>query len=93
MSRSVVLITNHNKPKAIAVLEELRALINTHGVLVAELESKDASDLPAVDDVDLVIALGGDGTILSAAHRCLKPQRPAAGDQHGQGRVHGGVRV
>tara|TARA_R110002072_G_scaffold42064_21_gene118813 strand:+ start:67246 stop:68139 length:894 start_codon:yes stop_codon:yes gene_type:complete len=84
MPRSVVLITNHNKPKAIAVLEELRALIKAHGELVAELESKDANDLPAVDDVDLVIALGGDGTILSAAHRCLTLNAPLLGINTGK---------
>ncbi|MBL4697232.1 MAG: hypothetical protein JKX70_00210, partial [Phycisphaerales bacterium] len=58
MPRAVVLITNHQKPNAIAALEEVRSLIHAHGTLVAELESKEEDGLPPADEVDLVIALG-----------------------------------
>ena len=84
MTRSVVLITNHHKPNANAALDEVRALIEEHGSLVVELESKEDSALPDADEVDLVIALGGDGTILSAARRCLTLRAPLLGINTGK---------
>lgn len=84
MPRSVVLITNHQKPRAIAALKEVRSLIRAHGTLVAELESKEEDGLPSADDVDLVIALGGDGTILSAARKCLTLRAPLLGVNTGK---------
>ncbi len=84
MPRAVVLITNHQKPRAIAALEEVRSLIDAHGTLIAEIESKDADGLPPPDEVDLVIALGGDGTILSAAHKCLTLRAPLLGVNTGK---------
>ncbi|MBL4698930.1 MAG: NAD(+)/NADH kinase [Phycisphaerales bacterium] len=84
MPRAVVLIANHQKPNAIAVLDEVRSLIHAHGMLVAELESQEEDGLPPADDVDLVIALGGDGTILSAAHKCLTLRAPLLGVNTGK---------
>ncbi len=84
MPRAVVLITNFNKPKAIAALDEVRSLIKQHGVLVAELDSRDEDGLPPADQVDLVIALGGDGTILSAARKCLTLRAPLLGVNTGK---------
>ncbi|MGV6814995.1 MAG: NAD(+)/NADH kinase [Phycisphaerales bacterium] len=84
MPRAVVLITNHQKPKSLMVLDEVRTLIETHGQLVAEVESRSDDPLPNPDEVDLVIALGGDGTILSAAHKCLKLRSPLLGINTGK---------
>lgn len=84
MPRSVVLITNSNKPRAMAAVDEVRSLISKHGRLVAELQSFEQNDLPDPDDVDLVIALGGDGTILSAARQCLALCAPLLGINTGK---------
>jgi len=84
MPRAVVLITNRRKPKANAALDEVRGLIKQHGILVAELESKEENGLPDPERVDLVIALGGDGTILSASRRCLTLRAPLLGINTGK---------
>lgn len=84
MPRSVVLITNSSKPRAIAAVNEVRSLISKHGKLVAELESYKDNKLPKAEDVDLVIALGGDGTILSAARQCLALGAPLLGVNTGK---------
>jgi len=84
MSRAVVLITNRQKPNAVAVVDEIRCLIEKHGTLVKELNSRDEDGLPEANEVDLVIALGGDGTILSAARKCLTLRAPLLGVNTGK---------
>ena len=84
MKRSVVLITNRNKPKAMQALEKVRALIERHGRLVCELQTNEEDGLPESSEVDLVVALGGDGTILSAARKCLTLHAPLLGVNTGK---------
>ncbi len=84
MSRSVVLIVNQRKPRAVEALAEVRALIEQHGQLLAVIEADSDEPIPASDRVDLVIALGGDGTILSAAGRVLQLACPLLGVNTGK---------
>jgi len=84
MRRRVALITNRNKPKAAEALEEIRSLILQHGELIAELQTDETNGLPDANKVDLVIALGGDGTILAAAHKCLALRVPLLGVNTGK---------
>lgn len=84
MPRSVVLIVNHRKPRAAEALPEVRALIEKHGRLIAELEADEQEPVPTNGGIDLVIALGGDGTILSAAGRCLQLGCPLLGVNMGK---------
>ncbi len=84
MKRRVALITNRSKPRAMEALGEIRSLIETHGELIAEVQSRENNGLPKPGEVDLVIALGGDGTILSAAHKCLALRAPLLGVNTGK---------
>lgn len=84
MKRSVVLITNRMKFRANAALDEVRDLIERHGNLLCELQTDQNDGLPEPGSVDLVIALGGDGTILAAARKCLALRAPLLGVNTGK---------
>lgn len=84
MRRRVALISNRTKPNAAKALDEIRSLIIAHGELASELHTGEENGLPEPGEVDLVIALGGDGTILSAAHKCLALHAPLLGVNTGK---------
>lgn len=76
-ARKVALILNPNKPAAAAA--EVRGLIERHGELAAEL-SADAGPLPrSALGADLIVVMGGDGTLLSQARRCVGIETPLLG--------------
>ncbi len=72
MSR-VILIANHDKPDVTRALESLRPWLAERATLVAEYAcTPDPQPEPITDvDVDRVIVLGGDGTLLSQARRVV----------------------
>lgn len=82
MGRSVLLIVNRSKPDAVAALDEIRALIARHGSLAAEIDA-DVAPLPDARGAELVMVLGGDGTLLAQARRCVSFGQPLLGVNFG----------
>jgi NAD+ kinase len=79
MTRRVLLIVNPDKPSVRTAAAQVRTLIGAHATLLAEI-SADVSPLPDLArDADLVVVLGGDGTLLSQARRCLGITAPLLG--------------
>jgi NAD+ kinase len=69
MRRRILLLVNRRKSDWSRGGELVRGLIETYGTLVAEYDSGAICDDPMVGRVDLVVVLGGDGTLLSQARR------------------------
>lgn len=79
MGRAVLLLINSDKPEAVAAAEELRDLIGQRGKVVATLDA-DSSPLPKdLPRPDMVVVLGGDGTLLAQSRRCLDLGAPMLG--------------
>lgn len=78
MGRDVLLLLNPRKQDAVDAVPAVRRLIERHGKLVAEIDAGAPFRLPDAS-FDLVVVLGGDGTLLSAARGCAHSGRPILG--------------
>lgn len=89
MPRSVLLVVNPRKPRAVAASSEVRGLIERHGRLIGQVDSTGLSEaLRSFDTAsqrpELVVVLGGDGTILSASRACIELGAPLLGINTGK---------
>jgi NAD+ kinase len=79
MSRRVLLLINRSKPDAVAAAPRVRALVNARGRVVAEHGIEDEFPADIRDNADLVVVLGGDGSLLGAARRGVALSLPLLG--------------
>lgn len=82
-ARRALLVVNPDKPNAIKAVDRIREAIESHGALAGVCEGNTLC-LDDTKDADVVIALGGDGTILSLSRRLLGSDRPLMGVNFGR---------
>lgn len=77
--RRVVVCSTRHKPEAHPLASELAELLRQRGVVV-QLDLAGSSDLVALsDDADLVVSVGGDGTLLAVGRRLAGTNVPVMG--------------
>jgi len=82
MGRSVLLLANAGKPEVVDALPRVRALIERHGSVAGEMEA-DGETITDAQGADLVLVLGGDGTLLAQCRRCANLGLPIVGVNFG----------
>lgn len=74
--RKVMVVPHPHRPDAVAAAEELHSLLDKTAVTVSIC---DESDLTKIDDAELVVVVGGDGTLLRAAYELRNQSIPLLG--------------
>lgn len=84
MPRNVLLVVNRERPEAASSAQEVAGVISRHGRLLAEVPSDSADLREQASRADLVVVLGGDGSILGVARRLAGLSVPMLGVNFGR---------
>lgn len=84
--KNILLMPNAAVPKASLLAERISACLKTHAVdhNVFCYDYENPTQLPQIQGHDLVIVIGGDGTLLRAGHFCAPLGIPLLGVQAGR---------
>lgn len=83
--RRVLLLVNREKPSALQAAAAVREVICDFGEFVEEVDATgDRWTAETASEADLVVVLGGDGTLLGAARRCANCSTPLLGVNFGK---------
>jgi NAD+ kinase len=86
VKRSAFVLVNRSKAEAVRDAGEVRAIIERFGTWLGEADAVagDSLDDPRAAPADLLVVLGGDGTLLSQSRRCLSLGKPMLGVNFGK---------
>lgn len=80
----ILLVVNRDKPDAAGAVARVRRAIQAHASVLAEIDADDAPPPPGAGEADLIMTLGGDGTLLSQARRFAAFAKPLLGINMGR---------
>lgn len=84
MPRRALLVVNREKPSVLGALDEVRSVISLHGDLVGELSTRDDVPGDIASRADMMVVLGGDGTLLGQIRRSAGHGLPTVGVNFGR---------
>jgi len=86
VGRAAFVLVNRSKPEAVRAAGEVRTIVERYGRWLGEADAVqgDSLDDPRAAAADLLVVLGGDGTLLSQSRRCLSLGKPLLGVNFGK---------
>lgn len=84
MPRKALVLVNRSKPDAVAALDEVSAVIRARGTILATLDTNGDPLPESAREADIVVVLGGDGTLMSQSRRCAHLGAPLLGVNFGK---------